>query len=165
MVVVMTGLAAGCVTTSAATSFVPSGPPLPLPPQRALTDLPADDFESILVGAQGRPVVVNVWASWCPPCRSEAPLLERASRDYVGDVVFIGVASRDSRANAEAFIERYGLTYPNVLDVSGDIRHRLGMRAFPTTYVFGRDGRIRAADVGGVSEQTLAAQIDDALRQ
>ena len=157
-------LLAGCATSSAATDFVASGPPAPLPRGGVLTDASVDDFEAILVGARGLPVVVNVWASWCPPCRSEAPLLQRAANDYEGEVVFIGVASRDRRGAAEGFMDRYELTYPNLLDTSGDIRGALGMRAFPTTYVFDRDGRIIAADVGGVSEQTLAAQLEDALR-
>ncbi len=155
---------AACATSSAATDFVASGPPAPLPPGGQLTDASEEDFEAVLMGVRGRPVVVNVWASWCPPCQSEAPLLERAANDYGDDVVFIGVASRDSRGAAEGFMERYDLSYPNLLDSSGDIRRALGMRAFPTTYVFDRDGAITAADVGGVSEQTLAAQLEDALR-
>lgn len=164
MALITSILLAACATTSAATDFVASGQPAPLPPGGALTEASAEDFESILVGARGRPVVVNVWASWCPPCRSEAPLLERAANDYDGQVVFIGVASRDSRGAANDFMDRYGLSYPNLLDTSGDIRRELGMRAFPTTYVFDRDGTILAADVSGVSEQTLAAQLEDALR-
>lgn len=153
-------VAAGC-TTSASTAFRPSGLPLPLPDTKALPDVTGDEFEGILVGQLGRVVVVNVWASWCAPCRTEAPLLQAAAGAYP-DVTFIGVDSKDSRSAAFDFIDEFELTYPNLYDGSGEVRERLGLRGFPTTYIFGIDGSLRASVVGGISEQRLAAQIEDA---
>jgi len=118
----------------------------------------------MLVGARGRPVVVNVWASWCGPCRVEAPLLQRAAARYKGDVVFLGVDSRDDPGPARAFIRRYRIAYPNVFDGTGAIRSRLGLRGFPTTYVFDRQGALIASVVGGISEQALAGHIAAAQR-
>lgn len=118
----------------------------------------------MLVGVRGRPVVVNVWASWCGPCRVEAPLLQRAAARYKGEVVFLGVDSRDDAEPARAFIRRYGLRYPNVFDGTGGIRAELGLRGFPTTYIFDRRGKLTASVVGGISEQALAAHIAAAKR-
>lgn len=134
-------------------------------PQVPLADADLADFQGVVSGSKGRPVVVNIWASWCGPCRVEMPLLERASRAYGEQVQFLGVASRDQRVPAEEFLRRYGVTYPNLLDDSGQIRRFLTVRGFPTTYVFDRRGRLVARTVGSANEQTLAAQIDDALRR
>lgn len=116
------------------------------------------------MGLRGRPVVVNIWASWCGPCRVEAPLLQRASEKYGDDVVFLGVDSRDTRDAGLGFLRRYDIRYPNVFDGTGDIRRRLGLRGFPTTYVFGKAGDLQSTVVGGISEQVLAARVAGARR-
>lgn len=141
-----------------------SGPPVALPAPGTLQPARADDFDGMIVGQRGQPVVVNVWASWCAPCRTEAPLLERAAERYRGRVVMLGVASRDAPSAANRFIEDFGITYPNVLDTTGDIRVRFGVGALPTTFVFGPDGRLLAKVTGGISEQRLAGLIEEGLR-
>lgn len=147
----------------ASTDYTASGPPQELPAER-LGVVSAEDFAGILVGQRGTPVVVNVWASWCAPCRTEMPLLQRAATEYAGRVTFIGVASRDSRDAAAGFLNDIGVSYPSVFDASGGIRADLGLRGFPTTYLFDREGTLREAVVGGISEQRLAAQLEDLLR-
>lgn len=147
----------------ASTDYTTSGPPRELPGEQ-LAPATAAEFASILVGQQGTPVVVNVWASWCAPCRTEMPLLQRAATTYAGRVTFIGVASRDSRDAAAGFLDDIGVSYPSLFDASGDIRADLGLRGFPTTYLFDRDGELREAVVGGITEQRLAAQLEDLLR-
>lgn len=117
-----------------------------------------------MVTSRGRPVVVNIWASWCGPCRVESPLLARAARGYGDRVVFVGVDSRDDEAAGRRFIDRYGLAYPHLFDATGEIRSRLQLRGFPTTYIFGRDGSLRYRVVGGINEQELAARLDDLLQ-
>ena len=155
--------AGGCVPTSGSPKFRANGRARSLPtgPLAAVT---GDDFEGILVGLRGRPVIVNVWASWCGPCRVEAPLLQRASERYGNDVAVIGVDSRDTRDAGLEFLERYDIRYPNVFDKTGEIRRRLALRGFPTTYIFDRTGSLRSTVVGGVSEQVLAAHVADAGR-
>lgn len=143
------------------TSFRASGQPLPLPAAGALTTASADEFEGILVGLRGTPVIVNVWASWCAPCRTETPLLERAWAANQDWIVILGVDSKDSAANGRAFMDEFGVTYPNVFDSSGQIRSRLGLRGFPTTYVFDASGELRTTIVGGLTEQRLAAVLAD----
>lgn len=140
--------------------YVAAGRPQPLPEEH-LASVRLADFDGFMVGLRGRPVVVNVWASWCAPCRAEMPLLERAAKSFAGRVQFLGVASKDDAGPAESFLRDVGVTYPNVLDVTGGIRRALGMRAFPTTYVFDARGRQVTAVVGGISESRLAAQLDE----
>ena len=146
------------------TSFEASGEPLTLPAAGALTELSADQFEGVLVGLRGTPVIVNIWASWCAPCRTETPLLERAWEAQHGEVVILGVASKDLPASAVSFMKEFNVSYPNVFDASGEIRSRLGLRGFPTTYVFGADGKLRTTIVGGLTEQRLAAVLQDLHR-
>lgn len=141
-------------------SYRASGRPLPLPAER-LAPVTASQFAGMLVGLRGRPVVVNVWASWCAPCRAEMPLLERASRAYAERAVFLGVASKDSPGAALDFLDEVGVSYANVFDATGDVRRDLGLRGFPTTYVFDERGELIEAVVGGITEQRLAAQLDD----
>jgi len=121
----------------------------------------ADEFEGILVGLHGRPVIVNVWASWCPPCRAETPLLERTWEATRDRVTILGIASKDAPSAALSFMAEFGVSYVNIFDGSGDIRARLGLRGFPTTYVFGPDGTLRTTIVGGLTEQRLAAVLED----
>lgn len=160
----LTAIATGCTsTTSGGTAYRASGDATPLPSERLAT-VDEEAFGSILVGLRGRPVVVNVWASWCGPCRVEAPLLQRASEQYDDQVTFLGVASRDDVDSAAAFLDRYDISYPNVFDSSGEVRRALGLRGFPTTYIFDADGRGQATVVGGIGEQQLVAQLEDLLR-
>ncbi|MEP7020316.1 MAG: TlpA disulfide reductase family protein [Pseudonocardiales bacterium] len=154
-------VAFGVTRPTSQTSFHASGTPLPVPEAGQLTDLSADAFEGVLVGLRGTPVIVNIWASWCSPCRTETPLLERTWRAHSDEVVIIGVASKDAFVNSRAFMNEFGVSYPNVFDSSGEIRARLGLRGFPTTYVFGADGKLRTTIVGGLTEQRLAAVLGD----
>lgn len=158
-------LASACATASSSAGFDyrPEAEPVALPASGDLQSATVEEFEGMLVTARGRPVVVNVWASWCGPCRVEAPLLARASREYGDEVVFLGVDSRDDEGDAREFIDRYDLTYPNVFDASGKIRGRLRLRGFPTTYIFDREGSLRYQVVGGITEQELAARVGDLL--
>jgi thiol-disulfide isomerase/thioredoxin len=146
---------------SSSPAFVAEGPAVDAPPPGVLTELTADEFEGVLVGLRGRPVIVNVWASWCAPCRTETPLLERTSQAHRTDIVIIGVNSRDQRAGALAFMDEFDVTFTNIFDQSGEIRRRLGVRGFPSTYVFGADGKLRTTVVGGLTEQRLASIIAD----
>ena len=146
---------------SQATSFRASGTPVAVPAAGQLTDLSPDSFEGVLVGLRGTPVIVNIWASWCSPCRTETPLLERTWRAHRGKVMIIGVASKDEPSASRAFMDEFHVTYPNVFDGSGQIRERLGLRGFPTTYVFDATGRLRTTIVGGLTEQRLAAVLED----
>ncbi len=129
-------LLSGCnAGVEAGSRFVAQGPALPLPSE-PLAEVDVATFEGILVGLRGKPVVVNLWASWCGPCESEAPLLERAWAADNGRTTFLGVDTKDGATAAARFIGRHGLNYPNVSDPSGEVARALGSRGLPTTYIF-----------------------------
>lgn len=144
--------------------FEATATPQPAPGTDEFPSVSLEEFEGILTGMRGRPVVVNIWASWCAPCRTEMPLLQKAANTYADDAVILGVASNDDPAEAKRFRDEFGLTYPNVFDSTGAIRVALEVSAYPTTYIFDAEGVLQARVNGGISEQRLAALIEAALR-
>jgi len=163
MILVLSLVASACASGPPKLDLDLSATPVPIPTE-SLAPIGAADLQGILAGQRGTPVVVNIWASWCAPCRAEAPLLQRAHADLGDKVTFIGIASNDRAKDAAGFIDRFGITYPNLLDENGEVTTILEMSNFPTTYVFGRDGVLRAKVTGGISERQLAGVVDDALR-
>jgi len=108
------------------------------------------------------PVVVNVWASWCVPCRSEAPLLERAARQ--SSVRFIGLNVRDDQQGARTFIAEFFPEAPieHYMDADGDVPVELGgTRGVPLTFFFAPGGELVKLHTGVIDERTLALQIDE----
>lgn len=105
----------------------------------------------------GKPVFIDVWASWCVPCRAEAPLLARLWRQHRNQVRFIGIDVEDTRGDARAFVRRYGLGYPNIFDQKAALATQLGFFGLPTAFLIDRRGRIAARLVGKQSEATLRA--------
>jgi cytochrome c biogenesis protein CcmG/thiol:disulfide interchange protein DsbE len=118
-----------------------------------------------LATLRGHPVVLNFWASWCIPCRDEAPLLRAAQERYatVG-VAFLGIVYQDSAASAQAFVDRYGVRYPSLIDPDGRSALDYGVYGIPETYFIAADGTIRAKQIGPLDATSLARQIDEALR-
>ncbi|MGH2674567.1 MAG: TlpA family protein disulfide reductase [Actinomycetota bacterium] len=108
--------------------------------------------------------VVNFWASWCGPCRVEAPGLQRLWERYQGrGVQFLGVNFRDDRYSARAFEDEFGLTYPSAFDPSGSLAGKFQVLALPSTFVIGRDGWIEHQFTGIVSEELIRSLIEDEL--
>jgi thiol-disulfide isomerase/thioredoxin len=113
----------------------------------------------------GAVVVLNVWASWCAPCRAEAPDLQAVwDATAAGGVQFIGLNTRDSDAAAGGFVRTYGLTYPQMLDPDGRLqllfRDTLPPQAIPSTVVLDKEGRVAARALGAVSESDLLGLIE-----
>jgi cytochrome c biogenesis protein CcmG/thiol:disulfide interchange protein DsbE len=131
------------------------------PPElrRALADGRVDVAE-----LRGRPVAVNFWASWCIPCRDEAPLLNASARAHAGDVVFLGVDVQDLRSDALAFLREFDTPYPSVRDRRNDAYDDYGLTGVPETYYIDARGRIVAHSPGAVSRSSLEAGIAQALR-
>jgi cytochrome c biogenesis protein CcmG, thiol:disulfide interchange protein DsbE len=110
-----------------------------------------------------RPAVVNVWASWCIPCRSEAPLLTSAHEQYGDRIDFIGIAIQDTQPGAAEFIEEFGITYENLFDVNADIRGVMGGSGVPITYFVAPGGALVETHFGIIDEGQLALAIDELL--
>jgi cytochrome c biogenesis protein CcmG/thiol:disulfide interchange protein DsbE len=104
-----------------------------------------------LASLRGKTVVVNFWASWCGPCKEEAPLLERAwAENRAKGVVVLGVDANDFAGDARSFMRRYGLTYPVIHDAHGSSLGHWGVGGLPTTYVVDARGVIVSRVLGGL---------------
>jgi thiol-disulfide isomerase/thioredoxin len=111
---------------------------------------------------QGKVAVVNVWASWCSPCRAEEPTLSALAKKYV-DVQFVGILTRDNPVNAEAFTRTRKTPYPTLIDDSILIgfRKSLPANAIPTTVVLDKNGKVAARISGSVTVASLSQLIDE----
>jgi cytochrome c biogenesis protein CcmG, thiol:disulfide interchange protein DsbE len=113
---------------------------------------------------RGKAVVVNFWASWCVPCKTEAPLLESAWRKYRDrGLVVLGVNSQDLSSDARRFARQVGWTYPLVRDGAGDTLGPYAVAAFPETFFVDRKGKVVARIDGEVTEDGLTTNIEKAL--
>ena len=132
----------------------------PEAPVRALPSL--DGGEGSLADYRGKPVLLNFWASWCDPCKDEAPLLERAHRELQreGGAV-LGVTVSDQSDDSRAFLKQYGLSFPSLRDVEGALGRDFGTTGVPETFAIDREGRIAAISRGAVNQ----AFVDRALAQ
>lgn len=142
-------------------------------PDFTLTTL--DGGQIKLSALKGRVVVINFWASWCGPCRDEAPVLESVWQQYKDkDVVFVGVAYTDTENGAKAFLGEFNTTYPNGLDIGTKISELYNIEGVPETFIIDREGNVAKffmlpfADSAGLSfdgEKALTDAIDDVLGQ
>ena len=121
-----------------------------------------------LADFRGKVVVVNVWGSWCGPCRAEAPMLAQAARELAKkDVVFLGIDSRDpSQDAAKAFVRRFDVPYPSLYDQQGTtllaFRGTLTPNSVPSTVVVDPQGRVAGSVLGSLTRTTLDDLVDDA---
>jgi thiol-disulfide isomerase/thioredoxin len=150
--------AAGCGggTTPSAHPTLPSAP-------GALPTFDLGAFRSLLTDLHGRPVVVNIWASWCGPCIVEAPHLAAIARQTKGRAQFVGVDIEDQLVPARAFIHRFGWIYPSVFDPPGAIRDGLGLIGQPNTVLYDAAGHQVEVWSGPVDAAALSAELDRLL--
>ncbi len=114
--------------------------------------------------ADGDVLVINVWATWCDPCRREQPMLVDLADRYRDDGVrFLGINYQDDRDAAQGWIREFEVPYPSLFDPSGGFAADLGFPALPDTYVVDREGTIRWVVFGETDEQELTRMIDDVL--
>ena len=135
------------------------GPLLPTDPY----ELPSFDmaaYEQLLAEIEGTPVLVNIWASWCAPCRDEAPLLAAAHEEFGDRVQFLGLDILDERASARTFMRENGWTYPSVFDGPGAIRDGLGILGQPATLFFDESGELVKTWSGPLTEEALREGLD-----
>jgi thiol-disulfide isomerase/thioredoxin len=126
-------------------------------------ELPSFDFETyerLLYQLRGTPVVVNIWASWCGPCNTEAPALADAAMRYGDEVQFLGVDIQDQRGPATTFSTEYQIPYPSVFNESGEIHDAMGFVGVPDTLFYGADGSIVATWSGPLTSDALRTNIN-----
>lgn len=113
-----------------------------------------------LADYRGRWVLVNFWASWCLPCREEAPALERFQRQHGGPrFTVLGIDSRDLTSDGRAFVREYGLTYPQLRDGDGSAADDYGTTGVPENFLIDPQGKVRLLVRGPVSEEYLREEV------
>jgi cytochrome c biogenesis protein CcmG, thiol:disulfide interchange protein DsbE len=129
-------------------------PPLPtsvlVPPRATIAAL------------RGKPVAINFWASWCVPCRKEAPALERVARSLDGRAALVGVNWTDRLRAARSWVDDHGWTFPNLRDASGSVGSDYRLSGLPTTFVIDSRGRIADVLLGPQSESSLREALESA---
>ena len=137
----------------------------------------APDFSLDLLGGgrvtlselRGKVVILNLWASWCPPCRAEMPALQRiyeSNRLRGLEVLAVNTTFQDSEAGAAEFAREFGLSFPVLLDRSGEVSRTYLLRALPTTFFIDRGGVIREVVLGGpMSETKIRTAVEELLQE
>ncbi|MFQ5614741.1 MAG: TlpA family protein disulfide reductase [Anaerolineae bacterium] len=115
---------------------------------------------------QGQVVIINFWASWCPPCREEAAYLEATWRKYRDrGVVFLGVDYVDTEPNALAYLEEFDITYPNGPDIGEKIALAYRIKGVPETFYVDKRGQLRGLHIGPLSPPILDNKIEELLAE
>ncbi|MBB4929288.1 thiol-disulfide isomerase/thioredoxin [Lipingzhangella halophila] len=128
--------------------------------------LDGDDVS--LADHRGEVLVMNIWASWCGPCREEMPVLSEVHGEFSDDgLAFLGVNIKDDRTAAKAFADNYGVAYPSIYDQPGQVpqafRDTVPPKAIPSTLVIDREGRIAARVIGPVTYNQLTGLVEPVL--
>ena len=132
-------------------------------PAFVLDNLAPESNSVSLASFAGRPVVINFWASWCVPCRTEMPALEAAHLALADQVAFIGIDHQDDHTSAVEFIAFTGVTYESGFDPEGRVAAAYGLYGLPTTVLISPDGIVVAEVTGAVTEERLLALVHQHL--
>ncbi len=124
-----------------------------LSPDFSLTALDGSTFR--LSETRGRPVVLNFWATWCPPCRAEMPTIQARAEEWGDALLVVGIEVGEPPNEVQSFVDSFGLTFPVVLDRNGNVSRRYLVQGLPTTVVLDADGVVQARHVGAMSERDL----------
>ncbi|HZW04474.1 MAG TPA: TlpA disulfide reductase family protein [Anaerolineaceae bacterium] len=170
---IILALAAGWIVLTAFVAPDPTQGRIPAPrpgflaPDFELQTLDGDDLR--LGEQQGRPIILNLWASWCPPCKAEMPALQQVHEDYAAEgllVVGLNTSQQDRLADVQRFVGEYRLTFPILLDLENQATRVYGTNALPTTYFIRADGTIADLVIGGpLSEALLRSKAEELLQE
>jgi thiol-disulfide isomerase/thioredoxin len=170
LILACAALVAGCNSEEPESAAKPGERPANAPPRLAALGKQAnqligggvDAYRARVRKLRGYPIVVNKWASWCPPCRGEFPFFQKQALERGANVAFLGVNSNDNDSDARAFLEEFPLSYPSFSDPDLKIAAELeGAVAFPTTAFYDSKGEIAYVHQGGyATEQKLVEDIE-----
>lgn len=136
-------------------------------PKEAATDFTIDQFDGgsfSLSAHKGRPVVINFFASWCIPCKAEAPALDKVYQEFkIKNVAFLGIAIQDTETKAKGFVEENGITFPAGLDEDGLIKESYGVYGIPVTYFIDKNGLINYTHAGILTEDLIRYELEKIL--
>jgi peroxiredoxin len=147
------------------------------PPPSPREGFSAPDFTLELLGGgqvtlsdlRGQVVMINIWASWCPPCREEMPAIQNVYEEYKDQgLVVLGVNTtyQDSEGAAVAFVDEFALTFPVPLDRHGKVSNLYQLRGLPSTYFIDREGVIHSVVVGGpMSESWIRSEVEEIIQE
>lgn len=121
-----------------------------------------------LSNLRGQAILVNLWATWCPPCRAEMPAIEKVYNEYKDDglvVLAVNMTYQDKESDIAPFLNEYGLTFPILLDKTSDMAHAYQLRSLPSSFFIGRDGIIHEVVIGGpMAEALLRTRVEEILK-
>jgi thiol-disulfide isomerase/thioredoxin len=144
----------------------PADAPARLSPPKVgqpMPDLALNDLSGNLVRMSdyaGQPVLINAWATWCPPCRAEMPLLNEYFLEHKDEgFVILAVNAGEKQALVDQFIGQSGFTFPVLLDPDSESLSRMGVFSFPTSILVGRDGTVKKVHVGIITPETMENEI------
>lgn len=145
---------------------------IPAPQQGFLApdfELKTTTGESVkLSDLRGQAVLVNLWATWCPPCRAEMQSIEKVYREYKDEgftVLAVNMTRQDQLSAVAPFVKEQGLTFPILLDETGEVANAYQLQSLPSSYFIRRDGVINEVVIGGpMSEALLRTRIEDILK-
>jgi thiol-disulfide isomerase/thioredoxin len=137
--------------------------PQPGPSNDKLEDGTPDRFDETMRTLRGKPVVVNFWATWCGPCKTEMPRLVAAAKTYEGRVHFLGVDVQDDAATAAEFIREYDIPFRSLSDPDGKIRRAQRLVGLPETQFYSADGDLAFLNRGEIRENELKEKIEELL--
>ena len=162
-VLILSGCTTGGVSQKNENAFVSgNGVATYIPPsdRKPAPIIKGKTIEGKIFSSDGKLIVLNVWASWCSPCRAEAPLLEDFAKKR-SDIQLVGVLTRDNITSAQSFIKRFGITYPTLIDDSilAKFRNSLTPNAIPTTLIIDKNNRVAARISGSVTFAGLSKLI------
>jgi cytochrome c biogenesis protein CcmG/thiol:disulfide interchange protein DsbE len=163
---------AAWIWVSAVPSSATTNGVIPSPREGFLApDFTLEDLEGATItlsNLRGTAVVLNLWASWCPPCQAEMPALQEIyenNRDRGLEILAVNTTYQDRETDARAFVQEMGLSFPVLLERTGDMAKAYQLRAMPSTFFIDREGVIRKVILGGpMSEATLQTAIEELLK-
>ena len=169
-IILLLGLA--WIFVSADRSGTSTSGQIPAPQQGFLApdfELQSIDGETVkLSDLRGQAVLVNLWATWCPPCRAEMPAIEKVYNDYKDQgfvVLAVNMTYQDAFADIAPFIDEYSLTFPILLDETSEVGTAYQLRSLPSSFFIDRDGIIREVVIGGpMAEALLRTRVEELLK-